>query len=163
MFDKKQDFEIVRHGVESILKINFLERKEFPSIEDDGLVMRDVIKKLIQVPTATKIIFIHNKNYEYEFEQVILLKEIAEVYNLLVKQKELFSSSQLVNKDEECMKLFFNRYTFMQNTIVKDLASDPIGAYVRFKRQLRDYNFDKNYHQNKSENMKMLYNILLQN
>ena len=46
------------------------------------------------------------------------------------------------------MKLFFNRYTFLQNTIIKDLPADPIGAYVRFKRQLRDYKFDKTYHQN---------------
>jgi type IV secretory pathway ATPase VirB11/archaellum biosynthesis ATPase len=148
MFNNNKDYEIVRHGVESILKINYLEKPNFPSIEDDGFVMRDTVKKLVQMPSTTKVIFVHNKNYEYDFKQVQLLKEIANIYNILTKQKELFSAGQLLNKNEECVKLFFNRYTFLQNTIVKDFPADPIGAYVKFKRQLRDYNFDKNYHQN---------------
>lgn len=148
MFNPNKDFEIVKHGVESILKINYLEKGSFPSIEDDGVVMRDVIKKLAQMPNVTKLIFIHNKNYEYDYKQVLLLKEIAEVFETLSKQKELFSAGQLLNKNEECVKLFFKKYSFMQNTIIKDLPSDPVGAYVKFKRQLRDYKFDRTYHQN---------------
>ena len=149
MFSEGKDFEIVKHGVESILKINYLGKENFPTIEDDAMVMRDVIKKLIQVPSATKIIFVHNKNYEYEFEQVVLLKELAQIYVLLSKQKELFTSGQMLNKDEECMRLFFNRYSYLQNTIIKDLPSDPIGAYVKLIRKLRDYKFEKTYHNNK--------------
>ena len=61
MFSKDKDFEIVKHGVESILKINYLGKEIFPSIEDDGIVMRDVIKRLIQTPSITKVILIHNK------------------------------------------------------------------------------------------------------
>ena len=149
MFNSKKDFEVVKHGVESILKINYLEKNNFPSIEDDGFVMRDVIKKLVQISSVTKIVFVHNKNYEYSFQEVALLKEVAAVYNLLVKMKELFSAGQLVDNYEGCVKLFFNRYAFLQNTIIKDLPSDPIGAYVKFKRELRDYKFDKTYHQHK--------------
>lgn len=147
MFENNKEFEVVRHGVESILKINYFGKSSFPSIEDDGTVMRDTIKKLAQVSSVTKLIFVHNKNYEYDFNQVVLLKEIASLYNLLIKQKELFTAGQLLNKNEECVKLFFNRYAFLQNTLVKYLPSDPIGAYVKFNRQLRDYKFDKTYHQ----------------
>ena len=125
MFSKDKDFEIIKHGVENILKLNYLGKENFPTIEDDGIVMRDVIKRLVQIPSITKIIFVHNKNYEYDFEQVKHLNEIAQTYSLLSKQKELFTSGELINKDEECVKLFFNRYTFLQNTIVKDLTSDP--------------------------------------
>ncbi|MDA3855686.1 MAG: type II/IV secretion system ATPase subunit [Candidatus Woesearchaeota archaeon] len=148
MFNSKKEFEVVKHGVESILKINYFEKNNFPSIEDEAIVMRDTVKKLSQIPSITKIIFIHNKNYEYEFNQVVLLKEIAQLYTMLSKQKELFSAGQILTKNDECVKLFFNRYTFLQNTIIKDLPADPIGAYVKFKRELRDYKFDKNYHQN---------------
>lgn len=145
MFAQDKDFEVVKHGVESILKINYLGKESFPSIEDDGIVMRDTVKKLIQIPSVTKVIFVHNKNYEYGFEQVSLLKEISNLYNLLSKQKELFASGQLATKNDECMKLFFSRYNFIQNTIIKDLPADPIGAYVKLKRELRDYKFEKKF------------------
>jgi type IV secretory pathway ATPase VirB11/archaellum biosynthesis ATPase len=146
MFGSEKQFQILRHGTETILKINSLGQSSFPSIEDNVSTMRDVVKKIIQTPSVTKIIFVHNKNYEYNYKQILLLKEIAVLYSQLTKQKELFTSGQLLNKNDECMKLFFHRYTFLQNTIIKDLPSDPIGAYVRLKRQLRDYKFDKTYH-----------------
>lgn len=145
MFEGSKDYEIVKHGVETILKINYLNQELFPSIEDYSFVMRDAIKRLIQVPNTSKIIFIHNKNYEYDENQIILLKEISNIYNILSKEKELFSAGQLHYKSEDCVKLFFNRYTFMQNTIIKDLPQDPIGAYVKIKRKLRDYKFEKTY------------------
>jgi len=147
MFSSNKEFEILRHGTETILKINSFGQSNFPSIEDNLSTMRDIIKRIIQTPSVTKIIFVHNKNYEYGYKQILLLKEVALLYSQLTKQKELFTTGQLLNKNDECMKLFFSRYTFLQNTIIKDLPSDPIGAYVRLKRQVRDYKFDKNYHQ----------------
>jgi len=45
MFTKDKDFEILKHGVESILRINYLNKENFPSIEDDGFVMRENLKK----------------------------------------------------------------------------------------------------------------------
>ncbi len=148
MFKSGKEFEVVKHGVETILKLNYLNKDKFPSIEDDGFIMRDIVIKLVQIPSVTKIIFVHNKNYEYEFNHVHILKEISEVYSTLSKQKELFTSGQIINKNEDCIKLFFNRYAFIQNTILKDLPSDPIGAYVKLKRKLRDYKFEKTYHNN---------------
>jgi len=145
MFKGGKEFEVIKHGVENILKINYLEKENFPSIEDDGLVMRDVILKLIKIPSTTKIIFVHNKHYEYDLNQIVILKEIAKLYFNLNRQKELFVSSQLINKSDECMKIFFNRYAFLQNTIIKDLPSDPIGGYVKLRRKLRDYKFEKTY------------------
>lgn len=146
MFSSQKEVEVVKHGVESILKINYLTKEQFPSIEDSAIVMRDTIKKLVKNPSVTKIIFIHNKNYEYNYKQVLLLKEIGNLYVGLSKQKELFSSGQVVNKSDECMKLFFDRYTFLQNTIIKDLPADPIGTYVKLKRKRRDYKFETNYY-----------------
>lgn len=145
MFSKDKDFEIVKHGVESILKINYIGKEEFPSIEDNGIVMRDTIKRIIQTPSITKVILVHNKNYEYNLDAVEILKEIGNVFTVLSKQKELFTSGQLLNKDDHCVKLFFSRYAYLQNTIIKDLMADPIGCYVKLKRKLRDYKFEKKY------------------
>jgi flagellar protein FlaI len=149
MFSKDKDCEIVKHGVESILKINYLGKEIFPSIEDNGIVMRDVVKRIIQTPSITKVILIHNKNYEYDLSQIERLKEIGTVFTLISKQKELFTAGQLLNKDDECVKLFFSRYSFLQNTIIKDLTSDPVGCYVKLRRKFRDYKFDTNYNQDK--------------
>jgi flagellar protein FlaI len=146
MFSKNKDFEIQKHGVETILKINYIDKEKFPSIEDDAYVMRDTASRLIQNPSVSKIIFVHTKNYEYNFDQVILLKEVSELFNFLSKQKELFSMGQILDKNEACTKLFFSRYSFLQNVIIKDLLGDPIGAYVKIKRKLRDYKFEKTYH-----------------
>lgn len=148
MFLGNKDYEIVRHGVESILKVSYLDKNKFPSIEDDSYVMSDIVKRISQISSVSKVIFVHNKNYEYDYKQVLILKEISYIYDSLKKEKELFNASQLINKDDKCVKLFFNRYAFIQNILLKDWPSDPIGAYVKTKRQLRDYNFDKNYHQN---------------
>ena len=142
MFERK-DFELVKHGVESILKINYLGKENFPSIEDNGFVMRDIITKLIAMPSTTKIILIQNKNYEYNNEQVELLKEVSRLFLHLTKQKDLFSPSEISSKDDFCIKLFFNRYAELQNLILKDFPSDPIGTYVSLKRRLRDYKFEK--------------------
>ena len=93
MFNNK-DFEIVKHGVETILKINYFGKQNFPSIEEDGIVMRDTIKRLIQNSSVTKIMFIHNKNYEYDFDQIRVLREIGDVYLKLSKDKNLFKKKK---------------------------------------------------------------------
>ena len=149
MFSSGKEVEVVKHGVESILKVNYLSNEEFPSIEDSAIVMRDTVKKIIQNPSITKIVFVHNKNYEYSYDQIQLLKEIGDLFTQLSKQKELFSTGQVADKSEDCMKLFFNRYTFLQNAIIKDLPSDPIGTYVKLKRKKRDYKFETSYHNDK--------------
>ena len=144
MFNNK-DFEIVKHGVETILKINYLGKQNFPSIEEDGIVMRDTIKRLIQNSSVTKIMFIHNKNYEYDFDQIRVLREIGDVYLKLSKDKNLFKKEEGVIREDSFMKIFFDRYAYIQNIIFKDLLSDCIGTYVRVKRKLRDYKFEIKY------------------
>jgi len=161
MFEVGKEFEVVKHGIETILKINYLGKDNFPSLEDSPIVMRDTVKKVAQVSSITKLVFVYNKNYEFNYNQVVLLKEIANIYSILLKEKELFTTGKLVGKNEECMKLFFDRYAYLQNLILKDLPSDPVGAYVKLKRKLRDYKFEKTYHNNKCLEVDDKYEIAL--
>ncbi len=142
MLDK--DFEIIRHGIDTILKIDYTKKEYFPSIEDYKYVMRDVVKKLSQSTSITKIILVHNKNYEYDYEQVKYLKEIAMIYYRLAKEKGNFlvlDTTQQVG-NERCIKRYFEKYSFLQNLIVSDLPGDPIGAYVTLRRKLREAEFE---------------------
>ncbi len=161
MFEGGKEFEVYKHGLDTILKINYLNKENFPTIEDDSTVMRETVKMLIQIPNTTKIIFIHSKNYEYDYNQILLLKELAQLFFFLTKQKELFTAGKLINKNEDCMRIFFSRYAFLQNMIIKELPSDPIGCYVKLRRQLRDYKFDKNYHNSECIEVDNKYELAL--
>ena len=61
MFNNNKDFEIVRHGVETILKINYLEKNHFPCLEEDGYVLMDTIKRVMSNSSITKLIFNHQQ------------------------------------------------------------------------------------------------------
>ncbi|MFT4244368.1 MAG: ATPase, T2SS/T4P/T4SS family [Candidatus Woesearchaeota archaeon] len=143
MFENAKDTEVVKHGMTSILKINYLGKDTFPSLADDASVMRDTIQKIIQNPSVTKILFIHNKNYEHSFEQVQLLREIGNLYVKLTHEKNLFLPIEQLRAKigDDKAKFFFTKYTFIQNIIVKELLSDPISAYVKLKRELRDSSY----------------------
>ena len=81
--------------------------------------MRDTILKLVQNPGVTKIIFIHNKNYEYSFEQVSKLIEVANCFTKLTKQKEIFKTSVIENTERREVKTFFDRYSFFTKFVNK--------------------------------------------
>ncbi len=127
--------DIVREGAETILKFDYEGVSRIPSIEDDPAVMTEVIDKLVEVVGASKVIFTQKRDYEYDFEQVQLLNEIADLYRKLSRQKELFSLEAL--KFDGFTKDLEKRYADVQRIIFKMLKSDPIGAYVELKRLIR--------------------------
>ena len=147
MFEESRDTEIVKHGMSSILKMNYLGKDTFPSLSDDSSIMRDTIRKIIQNPSISKILYVHNKNYEHNFNQVQMLKEIGDIYSKLTHEKELFMPLDVVKEEisDDNSKIFFDRYTYLQNLIIKDVLGDPIGTYVKLKRKLRDYKFETTY------------------
>lgn len=145
MFEGNKDVEVVKHGMASVLKLNYLGKDVFPTLSDDSTVMRDTIQKIIQNSSVTKVLYVHNKNYEHSSEQVQMLREIGNVYSKLTHEKDLFLPIDEMRGElgEDNTKLFFKKYTFLQNIIIKDILADPIGAYVKLKRELRDYTYTK--------------------
>ncbi len=130
------DYEITRESGEVTLKINYEKYLRVPSLEDDPNCMALTVAKLAEVGNATKVIFYQKRDYEYEFDQVQLLNEIAFLYNKLLKQKDIFSLEALsfggaFKRDQE------QRYRDIQRIIFQILTSDPLGCYVELKRLLR--------------------------
>ncbi len=138
LFNKKlgpDEYEIVKEGNEEVIRINSINTNYLPSLEDSALCMSRTIEKLIQVPSASRIIFSERRNYEYGFNQVYMLKEIANIYNHLIKQKVVFNfmrdfPSFSSYESGEIEKLQF--------IILNVLKSDPVGAYVELKRLIRE-------------------------
>ncbi len=125
--------EVVREGSDTVIKVDAAGLAIVPSIEDEELFMGKAIDLLIENPGATKIIFIQQRDYEYEYPQVKLLAEIASVYRRLVKRSEEFSLIKLKSLGIDASKA----YTELHDIIYNRLKKDPAGAFVLLKRAVR--------------------------
>jgi type IV secretory pathway ATPase VirB11/archaellum biosynthesis ATPase len=127
-------YEFVREGEDNILRVDAERSTRVPSIEDDETVMSKTCDKLIENPSSTKIIFSQKRDYEYDYPQVVLLLEVAQLYNRLVKHKELFGYEALKNM---AGREHASRYNEVHNVLFNLLKKDPVGCYVEIKRILR--------------------------
>lgn len=139
LFDNKKPFsyDVTREGDDVILLINLEDYPRIPSLEDDPVVMSKICDMLVEVKDATKIVFAQRRNYEYDYSQTVLLREIAELYVKLTRRKETFSYAALLS-DTACSKWVNSWYSAAQEVISNLLRSDPIGAYVELIRISRD-------------------------
>ena len=120
-------YEIDKEGNLDILRINYEGNLRVPSIENDPSCMAFTVDKLVEVPSASRIIFHQRRNYTYDFNQVQLLVEVANFYNHLIKQKKLF----LARGDDPFL-------SNIKSLVLTLLKSDPLGAFVEIKRLLRE-------------------------
>ena len=127
------EYEIIREGDEITIKIDCEECTFFPSIEDSPKAMNMVIDILAEAGNATKIIIVQKRDYEYDFNQTMILLEIAKLYKNIIKhklKKGLLASPQ-------CRRYVDPRYVALQELIFQQLKSDPIGTFVQLKRTIR--------------------------
>lgn len=136
LFEKSPGYELVREGEDRVLRIEYEDVSIPPSIEDSPICMSTTIDKLMEVRTATKIVFHQKRDYEYDSSQTEMLIEVAKIYNSLLKQKNLFSYTSL-GFDPAHPSEAHRRYAEIQLLILQLLKSDPLGAYVELKRIMR--------------------------
>lgn len=130
-------YEVLREGEDTILKIDCERLLRAPSIEDDAVYMAKTVDTLIEVGRITKIVFYQKRDYEYDYDQTLMLKEIANLYSKFMSQKEFFSFEAL-SFSGKCAKYANQRYIFLQNLIFRKLKEDPVGTFVELKRTVRD-------------------------
>ena len=105
--------EIERTAGEDIMYVNYLNAPFVPSIADNSAVMARTIDSLVENPNVSRVIFVQQRNYNYSFEQVSLLSEIAAIYNFLFKQEAVLSVEKLAlygNVPEVHHVLILQRY-----------------------------------------------------
>ncbi|MBW2997507.1 type II/IV secretion system ATPase subunit [Candidatus Woesearchaeota archaeon] len=130
-------YEVAREGEDNVMRVNYEGAPMVPSIEDNPRVMSRTCDNLVESKNVTKIVFIQKREYEYDYNQTALLKEVALLYDKLSRQKEMFTLQAL--QVDVVAKQFVNKwYTEIQKLIFQTLRSDPIGMYVELKRQLRE-------------------------
>ena len=131
-------YEVNEEGYETILSVDYEGIPKIPSIEDDELCMAKTCEALIANPGVTKVVFHQKHDYVYDYSQIKLLEELAELYKDLVKEQDILSYENITNltADKPHSELS-NKYTDLKNKVVNTLLKDPVGCYVELKRMLR--------------------------
>lgn len=132
---KEKDFtyEVIRELSDIILKIDYTQSLYPPSIEDDALCMSRTMGLLLEVGRVTKIVFVKNRDFEYDTPQVKILYEITSLYTKLTKDRELVTF--LLTAPQTIKRETSSRHDFLQKVIYTDLMKDPVGAYVEVTRE----------------------------
>ena len=132
--DSKQEpfsYEVLREGEETILRIDCTGFTKVPSIEEEPLFMEKAVEGIIQNPTTTKIIFIQHRDFEYDYSQIRLLREVALLYNKFVRNRQEFSYSTLsVGGFQTSNKA----YSEIHDLLFNKFRKDPVGTYVSLLR-----------------------------
>ncbi len=133
---EKSGYEIIREGEEDVLRINYESVPYSPSIEESPNVMMDFIDKLAENPSVSRVTFLQRRHYNYNFEQTQMLMEIANIYGYLTKRKKVLTP-EAMGTSFESPGILADRHGLVRGIIYDLLRTDPLGAYVELKRQLR--------------------------
>jgi archaeal flagellar protein FlaI len=124
--------EVRREGGEDILYLNYLGASYVPSLADYPEIMERTIDVLMQNPNVSRIVFVQQKNYNYDLEETLLLLEIAQLYTYLIRQENILSQNKLITN---IPSFFSKRYNQIFSFLLL-LKRDPIAAYLEIKKIL---------------------------
>ncbi len=125
--------EVENKASESLMYVNYLGASFTPSIADSPEVMGRTIDALVDNPNVARIIFVQQRNYNYPFNQVSMLAEIAQLYSFLIKQERILSPEKLAylaNVDFAHSELTY---------LVALLRQDPVASFLELRRKIRAY------------------------
>ncbi len=134
-------YEVQREGGEDIVYVNYLGAPYIPSISEYPEVFERTMDVLIENPNASRIIFVQQKNYNYDFNETGMLLELAQLYVYLIKQEKILSQGKLITSHPN---FFSSRYNSMF-TFLYILKRDPVAAYSELRKMAIEANifFDK--------------------
>ncbi|MBS3086731.1 type II/IV secretion system ATPase subunit [Candidatus Pacearchaeota archaeon] len=123
-------YEVKREGGEDILYINYLGAPFVPSLSESPDVMEKTIDALTENPNVSRIIFVQQKNYNYDFRETNFLLEIAQLYVYLVQQERILSRDKLTMGHDG---FFPGRYNEVFS-FLSFLKRDPLAAHFELKK-----------------------------
>lgn len=131
------DYEIK----DGAMRVNCLGCIYGASIEDYSACMARTIDKLMENKNVETVVLRKNREYEYPYEQVKLLVELAGAIEDIIKNKKLISPGRI---GESCVEYIGDNASKLQSIVLTDLRTDPIGAYVETKRFIRHLRIETN-------------------
>ncbi len=119
---------------EARIRVNLQGSRFGASIEDHEAVMARVIDILMEVQDVRQVVLARERDYEYGYEQVKYLSEIAKILGRMKRDPELINPSKYIQ--ENCERMVSHTQSFIQEILAQDIRKDPIGAYVKVRRKL---------------------------
>jgi len=132
-FEKEEalySYEVKREGGEDVIYINYVGAPYVPSIAEYPEVMERTIDSLIENPNISRIVFVQQKNYNYDFKETNSLLEIAQLYVNLIKQEKVLSQEKLITGNAD---FFSSRYNEVFSFLYL-LKKDPFAAYFQIRK-----------------------------
>ena len=120
--------EINRESGDSVLYVNFLGASFVPSIIDYPEVMARTIDLIGENSNISRVILVQQRNYSYNFDQIQMLTEVAQLHNFLIKQDKILSPDKMYFTQD--VSFFYN---FLNTLLNVTLKQDPIRAYRDLK------------------------------
>jgi len=125
-------YETRKEGGEDVLYINYMGAPYVPRLEDSEEVMSRTMDTLVENPNVSRIVFVQQKNYNYDNEETMMLMEISQLYVYLIKQEKVLSQRRLMAFDQ---KEFARRYNGVFSFLFL-LKKDPVAAYTDVKNMI---------------------------
>ncbi len=125
-------YEIVREAENQVMYVNYLGATFVPNLAENREVMNRTIDLLIGAPNISRIVFVQQRNYNYDFSQVFLLQEIANLYVFLTKQEKILSPLKLSISNSQYLSQRYNDISYLLMT----LKRDPVACYFELQRFL---------------------------
>jgi len=125
-------FEVQREGGEDVLYVNYLGSPSVPNLADNPEVMERTIALLMDNPQVSKVIYVQQRNYAYDFSEISLLQEISHLYSYFTKQEKILSPEKLSLGNFPIGKRYNDA-----NYLLNLLKRDPIACYHELRKILR--------------------------
>ncbi len=125
-------YEVVRESGENVMYVNYLGANFVPSLIDSAEVMGRTIDNLREDPNIARIVFVQQRNYSHDFEQVKMLVEVGALYDFLTKQERIVSPEKLASLGV----FYYDAYAFFNHVINEVFVTDPVMAYRELKGML---------------------------
>ena len=125
-------YETKKEGGEDVLYINYMGAPYVPRLEDSEEVMSRTMDNLMENPNVSRIVFVQQKNYNYDNEETMMLLEVAQLYIYLIKQERVLSQRRLMTSDQ---REFSRRYNEVFSFLFL-LKKDPVAGYVDLKNKI---------------------------
>lgn len=88
--------------------------------------MERTIDALMENPNVSRVVFVQQKNYNYNFNETSALLELAQLYVYLIRQERVLSKEKLVTSSDQ---FFAQRYNEIFS-VLYSLKRDPVVAYL---------------------------------
>ncbi len=116
-----------------MLRFNCMGSLYGSSIEDFPECMGRVMDAILETKKVQSIVLAREREYEYDYPQVRMLLEIADIIEFIVRER-LITDVAMV---EDCKRCYPDWSSSINYVAFELMRRDPIGAYVQILRDIR--------------------------